>query len=286
MLLINKRTILTGLAILTIGLTGCGNNQTDPQTGNKAPVDAAPVKTEPAAKVAYQGSPPPNLPPEQILTITAKVLEVLDGGSFTFLKIDWDGKQPWAAVPASEVKKGQEVTLLNAAVIPNFQSSALHRSFDEIIFASGIEGVNPRNRQAKGGPPRDIMERRSMQLVAAARSFDEKEAQSSFSTAPAPEYTITEIYRRQAELKDTPVRIKGKIIKTTPGAMGKNWLHIEDGSGTSEQQDNDLTVNTLEDLPEKGTAVIVQGMLRTERDFGGGYSYTAIVEDAHLSLDR
>ncbi len=63
--------------------------------------------------------------------------------------------------------------------------------------------------------------------------------------------------------------------------MGKNWLHIQDGTGNPLKNHHDLVVTTMEE-PDKGAIVPVEGTLNYERDFGAGYKYDVIVEDAKI----
>jgi hypothetical protein len=63
--------------------------------------------------------------------------------------------------------------------------------------------------------------------------------------------------------------------------MGKNWVHLRDGSGTA-GKDNDITVTTG-DRVAVGDVVTAKGTVRVDKDFGAGYAYPVIVEDAKLS---
>jgi hypothetical protein len=64
--------------------------------------------------------------------------------------------------------------------------------------------------------------------------------------------------------------------------MGKNWLHVRDGSGSDEKGDNDLTVTT-DDIVTAGSVILVQGTLHTDKDLGSGYNFSVIVEDAKVT---
>ena len=64
--------------------------------------------------------------------------------------------------------------------------------------------------------------------------------------------------------------------------MGKNWIHLRDGSGTPEGKDNDVTVTT-NDTVAKGDVVLVKGIVAVDRDFGSGYTYAVVVEDAKVT---
>jgi len=93
--------------------------------------------------------------------------------------------------------------------------------------------------------------------------------------------TVAEIFAYKTSLKDAPVAVRGKVVKYNPGIMGKNWLHLRDGSGSPEKKDNDITVTTL-DTAAVGDVVLVRGKLHLDRDFGSGYSYPVIIEDGKL----
>ena len=78
------------------------------------------------------------------------------------------------------------------------------------------------------------------------------------------------------------VTVRGTVVKFNGGIMDRNWLHIQDGSGTSDAHNDDLTVTT--DVSAKvGDVVTLSGSLGTNRDFGAGYAYDAILEKAVIS---
>ena len=94
-------------------------------------------------------------------------------------------------------------------------------------------------------------------------------------------YRIAEVYASRASLKDAPVVIRAKVVKFSPNIMGRNWVHLRDGSGSRAAQDDDLTVTTMDDATV-GTVVVVKGIVRVNKDFGAGYAYPVIVEDAKI----
>jgi hypothetical protein len=72
------------------------------------------------------------------------------------------------------------------------------------------------------------------------------------------------------------------VVKYNSGIMGKNWLHVQDGSG--EAGTNDLTVTTMA-TAAVGDTVLVKGMAVTDKDFGYGYKYAFIIEDAQVTVE-
>jgi hypothetical protein len=94
--------------------------------------------------------------------------------------------------------------------------------------------------------------------------------------------TVAEIFAAGTSLKDAPVAVRGKVVKFSAGIMGKNWIHLRDGSGSRAKQDDDLTVTTL-DTATAGDIVLVRGVVHLKRDFGAGYTYPVILEDAKVT---
>jgi hypothetical protein len=94
--------------------------------------------------------------------------------------------------------------------------------------------------------------------------------------------TVAEVWAQKAALKDKPVTSHGTVVKFTAGVLGKNWLHLRDGSGSREKADDDVTVTTG-DAAAVGDVVTVAGTVRLDRDFGSGYSYAVIVEEAKVT---
>jgi hypothetical protein len=95
--------------------------------------------------------------------------------------------------------------------------------------------------------------------------------------------TIQALYAGKDRLKGQRVQINGKVVKVNNGIMGKNFVHIQDGTGSTGA--NDLTVTT-QDAVHVGDQVVVTGLVTVARDFGAGYSYPLILEDATVSLSK
>ena len=81
-----------------------------------------------------QGNPPA---PHKGSTISGKVVETMNSGGYTYVNLEKDGKKMWVAAPAMQVSVGQELELRNGAVMTNFTSKSLNRTFDSIIFSAG-----------------------------------------------------------------------------------------------------------------------------------------------------
>jgi hypothetical protein len=97
----------------------------------------------------------------------------------------------------------------------------------------------------------------------------------------ADAYTVSEVYEKAGKLDKKTVVVRGKVAKVSKGIMGKNWVHLRDGSGDPEKGTNNL-VFTTQNAPNVGDVVTAKGTLYKDKDFGSGYKYQAIVEEATL----
>lgn len=70
--------------------------------------------------------------------ISGKVVETMDGGGYTYVNVEKDGKKTWVAIPVTPVTVGSEIELQPGAVISNFSSKTLKRTFDSVVFSGGI----------------------------------------------------------------------------------------------------------------------------------------------------
>lgn len=91
--------------------------------------------------------------------------------------------------------------------------------------------------------------------------------------------TVEEVIGQRSTLKDKPVVVAGKVVKFHANIMNRNWVHLRDGSGSDAAQNNDLVVTTQEQF-STGDVVTVRGVVRADQDFGSGYAYKVLVEEA------
>ncbi len=95
--------------------------------------------------------------------------------------------------------------------------------------------------------------------------------------------TVAELFAGKDALAGTQVTVRGKVVKTNAGIMDRNWLHVRDGSG--DETSNDLTVTTKGELPKVGDTVVVTGPVSVNKDFGMGYQYPVLIEDAAVTVE-
>ena len=237
------------LALTAVALTGCRKAQRPGTQTAMAP--ASPVATDPSNN------------------ISGKLLERIDAAPYSYLRIQSAGGEVWAAVPETKVEKGAEVTVFNAMQMNNFESKTLKRTF-EVVYFGTTEAPTSAGAAVPAGHP-----------TGAEGPMDAPDVKVEKAKG-ADAHTISEVHAQKASLKEKPVSVRGKVVKFNAEVMGKNWLHLRDGSGSAEAKNNDLTVTT-KDTVKVGDVVQVKGVVRVDKDFGSGYTYPVIVEEAKVS---
>jgi hypothetical protein len=257
---------LSAVLFVAVAVAGCKKSE---------PPAIAPPAAAPNAMEAAQTAPP-------AASLKGKVLERLDAPPYSYLRILSGKEEVWAAVPKAEVNKGAEVTVLNAMPMADFESKSLKRKFAVVYFGT-LEGAAA---PAAPGTPPPGMENSpagmAQQHAKAAQGPANVGDVKVPKAAGADARTVSEVYAQKGALKEKPVTIRGKVVKFNPGIMGKNWVHLQDGSGKADKQDNDITVTT-QDMTAVGDTIVVKGTVRVDKDFGAGYAYPVIIEDAKLS---
>lgn len=100
--------------------------------------------------------------------------------------------------------------------------------------------------------------------------------------ADAPQKSVAAVHQEKAALAGKAVSIQGKVVKVNNGIMGRNFVHVQDGSGDAAAGSNNLIV-TSKDTAQVGQQVAVSGKVTLNRDFGAGYLYPLLLEEASIS---
>jgi hypothetical protein len=212
--------------------------------------------------------------------IAGKLLEKIDAPPYTYLKIKTASADVWAAVPKADVAVGADVTVVDAMPMEKFESKTLKRTFDVVYFGNvpgpGAPAAGGAAPGAEGGP--GMAAQHAMAASGPSDVGDVKVAKATGGDAR----TVAEVWAQRKELNTKGVTIRGKVVKFNPGIMGKNWVHLRDGSGNADKKDNDITITTA-DTVAVGDVVTAKGKVLVDKDFGAGYAYPVIVEDAKVA---
>ncbi|MGC2423883.1 MAG: DNA-binding protein [Nitrospirota bacterium] len=198
----------------------------------------------------------------KISVMSGKVTQVLKGGGYTYALVEYVGGKVWMAMPETKLKVGENTTFYSGMEMQNFKSESLSRTFDRIIFTPGpviLPGTD--GNKANETP-------------ATSEKIKVEEAKGTEA------HTIAEVYQDKAALAGKTVSVRGKVVKVSKDIMDKNWLHIEDGTGTSGS--NSLIVLTTDDKAAVGDVITATGTITPDKDFGYGYKYDVIMEQAEI----
>ena len=192
-----------------------------------------------------------------------KVKEVEQVGSYTYLLVDGKGPEYWIAVPSMEAKPGEFYHYQGGMVMKEFYSKELDRTFDEVIFLEAIYAG------------KDPMVQEPQQYTPGSKTAIEKSGVHVETVEGST--TIAELYADPESFAGKTVRVRGEVTKFNPMIMDRNWIHLQDG--TEHQEQFDLTVTSLSTF-EVGQVVTLEGVLSINKDFGYGYSYEILLENA------
>ena len=302
--MMNFRTLILAAALLLlIGGAGCkSNNEKASAPGaDQKPVTVQPgaVPAEPGAAAPAPAESAPAAPAQQVAQISGKVLETMNAAGYTYVNVETSTGKVWAALPETKVEVGKEIVLAGGMPMKNFESKTLGRTFDSVIFSSGIvpaggEAAAPAAPAPGGDTFASAMKEEGASAPASPMAAGDAPASGGSAAAIVPSsdvkvdkaegknaYTIAELYAKKGDLNDKKVKVRGKVVKVSMMIMGKNWLHLQDGTGDAKTNSHDLVVTTTAEAA-KDAVVVVEGTMHADKDFGSGYRYDVIVEDAEV----
>ncbi len=176
------------------------------------------------------------------------VLEHKKSGGYTYLYVDDSTSKFWAAVPEMEVKEGDKLTLSKQMWVQNFYSKTLDETFDALLFA--------------------MIKKEKTQIIV------------EFQKKKEGYVTVAEVFEKAKELEGKEVKVNGVITKVSYGILGYNWVHIQDT--TKYKTENDLIFLLHTTDFKEGERVDISGKVSNNRDFGAGYKYKVIVDEAKI----
>jgi len=200
---------------------------------------------------------------ERLQEHMVKVEEVLNTDRYTYLNVTENGNKFWIAIPRKEIEIGGTYYYRGGLLKRNFPSKEFNRVFDTIYL---VADVIPNSTNS------------GMPIEEEGMTNQEIHTHEAINVEPTEgTVKISSIFSDPSKYQGKQVKVTGKCVKVNPMIMGRNWVHIQDGSG-----DNlDLTVTTADNIP-LGAIVSLEGIIALDKDFGAGYRYDIIMEKAIL----
>lgn len=252
-----SKSVVAAVVVLAFALAQSGVSAAPKQPAAPAP------QPHPGAKKAADEPAAPS----------GKVVETMNAGGYTYVCLEKSGKKTWVAVPETKIAVGKVMTFQPGQEMTNFTSKTLNRTFDRIIFSGGTATAT--------GPSQGGAVPGGMGGGSKAASSPLDKGVKIEKAAGSNAYTVAEVYAKKAALNRKTAVVKAKVVKVSAGIMGRNWIHLQDGTGDPKKGSHNL-VATSQDLPSVGDVVTVRGTVYNEKDFGSGYKYTVIMEEAKL----
>lgn len=193
-----------------------------------------------------------------------KVVEVMDVKDYTYLKVNENNNEYWIAVPTMKVKPGDNIVYSKFMEMKNFKSGTLNRTFDSILFVDDAHKDD--GNQMTNSPHANVTTVKDKNI----------------KVEPLKDgYSIEKIYNKKSELVNKTVKVKGVVVKVNENIMRTNWIHIQDGTGNDATHDLLVTSNKI---AEVGQTIIAEGKVITDKDFGAGYFYPVLIENAQITI--
>lgn len=192
--------------------------------------------------------------------VTAIAEEVLHSGRYTYLKVSDGYRRYWIATASADIEPGNTISYHDGLLRVNFESQEFKRVFDTIYLVNSVrlEGKNPVDQATPQKDP-----------DADTKNYI-SEIQGSIS--------LDELFANRSEYDGKIVTVAGNVIKVNRNIMGMDWVHITDNSLNDGRQE-DLIITTNSSVLT-GERVVFKGKISLNRDFGYGYSYDILMEEA------
>ncbi len=196
---------------------------------------------------------------------TGIVADKMDAGSYSYLQLKENDNLYWVAVPTMKIEIGESIYFSQYMEMRDFKSETLNRTFASVLFVN--DASKSMNKMNMKNPHSEV------------QSLDKQ----TISVDPLKDgKTIAEIYKNKQSLSGKTVKVKGKVVKFNSGIMNRNWVHIQDG--TDNNGDFDLLITSNETV-KLGDIIVAEGKLAIDKDFGAGYSYAVLVEEAKIIIE-
>ena len=226
-----------------------------------SPIGCSDSRHEPVADESAPGSTVPDP------MLRGTVAETMNAAGYTYLLIESEGMKVWAAAPETAVKAGDLVQTELGMAMHDFTSKTLNRSFELVYFVSAVE-----NLSEPALPPGSVN----------TESGGAQERVDAAVTQLEPGQDIAYVYANRAALAGQRISLRGTVVKYNANILGTNFIHIQDGSGTVADRNNDLTV-TSKTESAVNEQVVLTGTIILDKDFGNGYQFPVLMEDASIS---
>ena len=261
-----RLNVLIYFVLLVIVVSGCRNSPKVIQSINdKEQRATVPIQSTGIFSTEDADSPidNPGISTDTDGMHNVKAIEVLQATKYVYVKVKEGDAEYWIATTKQEVNVNENYFYRGGLLKTNFESKEHNRIFDRIYLVSRII---PTDHGSQGNMANNESE---IDITASDenKSIDLIKMEGSI--------TIKELLDNLAKYDGQVVQISARCVKVNPNIMGRNWVHLEDGT----QGNFDMVATTDIPIPE-GNVVTLKGTINLDVDFGAGYRYEVIMEEA------
>lgn len=191
-----------------------------------------------------------------------KVVDMIQANDYTYLNVKEGENTFWIAVTKMDIEKGEMLYFSQSMLMKNFESPSLGRTFESVLFVQDARKSSDPNKNSDPHSNAQNLGKKNVKIEPLN-----------------PDKSIAKIYENKSSLSGQIVKVKGQVVKYNANIMNRNWVHIQDGSGSA--ADYDLVVTT-QDAVKMGDVITVEGTVAVDKDFGAGYFFPVIIENAKV----
>ncbi len=187
---------------------------------------------------------------------------------YSVMEVNEKDSKYWISTSPIDVKVGDTLYYTDALKQMNFEVKELDKVFDELFLVNDISKTLNTNTQAMQG------------------EMKHPNTQTGFNSdiqieLPEGAVSIANVFDNPDSYVGKVVKLKGKVTKFNEAILSTNWIHIQDGTGDKQKNNFDITITT-KDAAAVGDVIVIEGILNKDVDFGSGYKYNLIVQDATI----
>lgn len=210
-----------------------------------------------------QGSKSASTGPEGVHTVL--VQEVLPTERYVYMRVTENNDEFWVATSKQDIEVGKTYFFKNGLLKTNFPSEEYDRIFEKLYLVSTL--VSTDHSQQQTSLPSTVK-------VASKITIDGAPIQDVNVEGSVK---IAELILNKERYAGQRIQISGTCVKINPNIMGRNWIHLKDGS----LDEYDLVI-TSDILIPVGHLVTLNGLVTLNKDFGAGYKYDLIIEEGAI----
>ncbi|MBK8635868.1 MAG: SH3-like domain-containing protein [Saprospiraceae bacterium] len=195
---------------------------------------------------------------------TVVINEVLPTERYVYLNVTEGTEKFWIATSKQEVKVGATYFYKGGLLKTDFESKEYNRVFDKIYLVPSIVDAN--HAQAV-----------DMANATAAPNATGPETKIA-KLVPGASVKIADLVSNKKKYANQTIQVTGECTKLNPNIMGRNWIHLKDGS----KDQYDFVITSAIPVPV-GQMVTMVGTVILDKDFGAGYRYDLILENATIA---